>query len=271
MAMDPEMTVATEAELAKFHKGLERLDKGISFVGVIGSALNGATLGALLGLTVHWKDKSHREIGKHALYGAAIAGGVSAIGYMLGKSLSFAGHFVESEARREMRGLRGQPRAQARLLPTDPSAIQTTGYSTGWDDRERERMERERIDRDRDRFDRFHHDRRFFAGQASPQPPPTPLPPIVPQPTGPTVDCPAGMQWDPTQGYCMPIMQVPLPPPMHHAGYFDPMQQHFGDHGGGGHYGMPQQHFAPQHFAPQPQQHFGQGHPGFDPFHHGGF
>ena len=207
MAVDPSgrTMFKNEAELSKFHEGLAKLDKEISIVGVVGSALNGAALGAMLGFAVHYKDRGHREIGKHALYGAAITGSIAAIGYMLGKSMSFAGHFVESEARRE---LRGQPtRAELAMpLPTDRhGAVATSGYATGW----------------YDRWGRWHHHHRpqveepieQLVGQGSA---PVPMPP----PPGPTVDCPAGMAWDPVHNYCLPTAVQPLPPPVHHTAYY---------------------------------------------------
>lgn len=97
----------TPAEEHEFRKFIGKYDRKLpSFASVIGTALNGAALGALIGWTVHRKDHGHREIGKHALYGAAIAGGIGLVSYLTGKGFSKGFHFIADEGHRQSTGER---------------------------------------------------------------------------------------------------------------------------------------------------------------------
>lgn len=122
--------MASPAELQRFHKMLGQLDKGRpKAANVVASAIDGALLGALIGWAVHRKEHGHREIGKHALYGAGIGGGLGLLAYAIFKGASVGAHFVESEAARELHGL--PTRTEQMLpLPTDPQYA-----AAGWWDR----------------------------------------------------------------------------------------------------------------------------------------
>jgi hypothetical protein len=121
--------MASPAELQRFHKMLGQLDKGRpKAVNVVASAIDGAILGALIGWAVHRKEHGHREIGKHALYGAGIGGGLGLLAYAIFKGASVGAHFVESEAARELQGLPTQTELML-PLPTDP---QYAAGAWGW-------------------------------------------------------------------------------------------------------------------------------------------
>lgn len=121
--IDPMMAGApSPAEMQNFHRMLKQLDKGRpKAVNVVASAIDGAILGALIGWAVHRKETGHREIGKHALYGAGIGGGLGLLAYAIFKGASVGAHFVESEAMRELHG--------APTLPSDP---QYAAGAWGW-------------------------------------------------------------------------------------------------------------------------------------------
>ncbi len=122
--------MASPAELQQFHKFVRQIDKGRpKAVNVVASAIDGAILGALIGWAVHRKEHGHREVGKHALYGAGIGGGLGLLAYAIFKGASVGAHFVESEAARELRGVPTRTE-QMFPLPTDPQYA-----AAGWWDR----------------------------------------------------------------------------------------------------------------------------------------
>jgi hypothetical protein len=91
----------SEMELQKFHDDISALEKENSLLKVAGSAFNGAVLGGLVGWAVHRKGGAAPEIGRHAFYGAAIAGGASFLGYLFSMGTVSLGHLVEQKGRRE--------------------------------------------------------------------------------------------------------------------------------------------------------------------------
>jgi hypothetical protein len=91
----------SEADLQKFHDDISSLEKKNSLLNVAGAAIDGALIGGLVGWAVHRKGGGEPEIGKHAIYGATIAGGIAFLGYLFGKGTVSLGHLVEQEGKRE--------------------------------------------------------------------------------------------------------------------------------------------------------------------------
>lgn len=100
------------------HQDLAGLDREIERRSPVSDAISGALMGLAIGYFVHRKEKGHRELLRHAGYGAAIGFG---LGYVSKGALSLAsgfGHRVENAWSKEYVG-----------APATP--VVTKGYFTG--------------------------------------------------------------------------------------------------------------------------------------------
>lgn len=92
------MMTKEERETARaLKKGLGRIDQAQRERSYVGAAIGGAFTGVLIGYFAHFKEKGHREIGKHALAGAGIALTFELIGGALLGGMSKFGHAMEKD------------------------------------------------------------------------------------------------------------------------------------------------------------------------------
>jgi hypothetical protein len=92
------MMTKEERETARtLKKGLGRIDQVQRERSYAGAAIGGAFTGMLVGYFAHFKDKGHREIGKHALAGAGIALVFELAGDAIFGGMSRLGHAMEKD------------------------------------------------------------------------------------------------------------------------------------------------------------------------------
>lgn len=133
----------TEAEHQRFLQDLEVLDGAKARISPMGSAFSGALMGVAIGYLTHRKDKGHRELLRHAGYGAAIGFGSAYVLKRMVSSVSGFGHGIEKTWAQELVGapplpvvtkgfFAGSPRAlHPAYDPPDHRQHHYAGYAVG--------------------------------------------------------------------------------------------------------------------------------------------
>jgi len=105
------------------HQDLAGFDREIEKRSPVSDAISGAFMGMAIGYFVHRKEKGHRQLLRHAGYGAAIAFG---LGYVSKGTLSLIsgfGHRVENEWSKEFVGAPATPVVTKGYFAGSPRAL----------------------------------------------------------------------------------------------------------------------------------------------------